>query len=285
MLYATTEGGSDSVLNPVRGGLAVPSPLTPFDADDSAALFGSGHCPRHGQAARATNTSLSVLFGRDLSTGCSLRLTRSQLRTLCCTGSPHCATSNSSSGGGGEESSPYTTSDGLPLFLAQSLFRGSSLHSLLFPSLPPLHLPHLTRRIGIYGSADPLDATQWLSLTLTSPADPVRQWSERTSTCLNAYSGLQLRLLVAATGEKANPQHKIVAALAEVVVADWTTRSPLSCAASSSLSPSPLSPLSQCGAPRHLQFAGLSARRRGVLRLPSQSRGARLFPAATSCAV
>lgn len=37
-------------------------------------------------------------------------------------------------------------------------------------------------------------------------------------------SGLNVQFLVAATGEKLNPQNKIVAARAELVVSDWTMR-------------------------------------------------------------
>ena len=33
-----------------------------------------------------------------------------------------------------------------------------------------------------------------------------------------------MKFLVAATGEKINPQSKIVAAIAELVVSDWTAR-------------------------------------------------------------
>jgi hypothetical protein len=46
--------------------------------------------------------------------------------------------------------------------------------------------------------------------------------------------GLNVKFLVAATGEKLNPQSKIVAAIAELVVSDWTMR--FRCSASLSLS-------------------------------------------------
>ena len=58
-----------------------------------------------------------------------------------------------------------------------------------------------------------------------------------------------MKFLVAATGEKLNPQSKIVAAIAELVVSDWTMR--FRCSASLSLShtltcPVTVSPLAVC---------------------------------------
>ena len=41
---------------------------------------------------------------------------------------------------------------------------------------------------------------------------------------LCAWTGLTVQFLVAPTGEKVNPQNKIVAALAQLVVSDWTLR-------------------------------------------------------------
>eukprot|EP01037_Dinobryon_pediforme_P033159 gene33159-38472_t len=80
--------------------------------------------------------------------------------------------------------------------------------------------------VGIYGNADPLDSTQWLQLQLSSPLDPVRTWNDVTSTCSNMFTGLTVQFLVAPTGEKVNPQNKIVAALAQLVVSDWTLSIP-----------------------------------------------------------
>jgi hypothetical protein len=77
------------------------------------------------------------------------------------------------------------------------------------------------RNIGLYGDADPLDVNQWFELSYSKPSDS-RQWNDKTSTCTNVYSGLNLQFLISSTGEKSNPQNKIVAALAEIVTSDWT---------------------------------------------------------------
>ena len=53
-----------------------------------------------------------------------------------------------------------------------------------------------------------------MALDYTAPLDPVRRWDSATATCLN----------VASTGEVIHPQSKIVSALAELVVDDWTFR-------------------------------------------------------------
>lgn len=97
------------------------------------------------------------------------------------------------------------------------------------------------RYIGIYGDADPLDSSQWLQLTPSIPTD-FRQWNDKTSTCKNVFSGklfarlfvafniiiytmnggLNVQFLISFTGERSNPQNKIVSASAEVVTSDWT---------------------------------------------------------------
>jgi hypothetical protein len=43
--------------------------------------------------------------------------------------------------------------------------------------------------VGMYGDADPLDKNQWLELSISSPTD-ARQWSDKTSTCKNVFSGM-----------------------------------------------------------------------------------------------
>ncbi len=77
--------------------------------------------------------------------------------------------------------------------------------------------------MGVYGDADPLDATQWAQIGLNVPT-PVRNWNPRTATCSNMFTGLRLQLLVTASGEKSNPQNKIVASVAEVTTSDWVMK-------------------------------------------------------------
>ena len=76
------------------------------------------------------------------------------------------------------------------------------------------------RLIGIYGDADPLDVTQWLPFEIKIPTD-TRSWNDKTSSCTKVYAGLHIQLLVSQTGEKQNPQNKIVAAMGEIITSDW----------------------------------------------------------------
>lgn len=94
----------------------------------------------------------------------------------------------------------------------------------------------------MYGDADPLNAEQWFGLSLPNPTSS-RTWSDRTSTCSNMFTGktygetvsltvakslfvvaLEVQFLVASTGEKYNPQNKIIAASAAITTADWVMR-------------------------------------------------------------
>lgn len=81
-------------------------------------------------------------------------------------------------------------------------------------------LATLVRYVGVYGDADPLDATQWSEIAYSDPL-PTRIWNDKTSTCSGMYSGINLKFLIASSGEKLNPQNKIVSALAELVTSDW----------------------------------------------------------------
>lgn len=77
--------------------------------------------------------------------------------------------------------------------------------------------------MGIYGDADPLDITQWSQIGFSVPS-PARSWNAKTSTCKSMFTGLNLEFLVAASGERSNPQNKIIAARAEVVTQDWVMK-------------------------------------------------------------
>eukprot|EP01034_Spumella_vulgaris_P040624 gene40624-50259_t len=125
-----------------------------------------------------------------------MNLNRSSLINLCCQGSSSC-TAGLSTGG-----TKYSDSTGLPLFL--NFTEGY---------------------VGIYGDADPLDATQWSAITHSVPS-PARSWSDKTSTCSGMFTGLNIEFLVTASGEKANPQNKIVASRAEVTTKDWVFNIP-----------------------------------------------------------
>lgn len=77
--------------------------------------------------------------------------------------------------------------------------------------------------MGVFGDADPLDVTQWSQIGYSDP-QPTRIWNDKTSTCSSMYSGINVKFLVTSSGEKMNPQNKIVAALAELVTSDWVLR-------------------------------------------------------------
>lgn len=101
---------------------------------------------------------------------------------------------------------------------------GMYLSSLL--SLSPINIA--SRYVGIYGNADPLDASQWLALA--APVIPVtglnRKWNDFTGTCSNMITSLNYKFLVAYSGELSNPQSKLIAASAAYSTVDWVLALP-----------------------------------------------------------
>jgi hypothetical protein len=159
-----------------------------------------GQCPSSSVNSLISSSavaSISTAFGYDTMTGCTVTLTRSQLKDFCCTGaSSGTCLANSFSTDISE--SPYiSVSSGLPYFLNFT-----------------------AGYIGIYGDADPLDLSQWFAMSYTIPQD-ARTWNDETSTCSNVYANMNLQFLIALSAEKTSPQYKIVAALAEVTTSDW----------------------------------------------------------------
>lgn len=168
-------------------GVQVPSPLLTFTEDDSS-LFGQGACPiLHKRTAQS-----SIGFGYDVSSSCKLELTRTQLEGLCCRGSSYCTSVY-------EDDAPlYTDTAGVPYY-----FTNVS-----------------TGYVGIFGNADPLDVSQWISLNVrTSTA--VREWDSLTGICKGMVSGVAYKFLTSAQGELLYPQNKILAAEVEYVTSDW----------------------------------------------------------------
>ena len=47
----------------------------------------------------------------------------------------------------------------------------------------------LHRYIGIYGNADPLDANQWLSMSVSEPSSISASWSDETGICSGVVTG------------------------------------------------------------------------------------------------
>lgn len=181
---------SSSIINELTEGLTIPSAISPFS--DTDVYRAPGICPNNTDNMGTT----SVLFGYDVSTGCSLSLTKAQLKAMCCTGLTTCSATYSS---------PYTGPTGLPRILNSSL-TPSNVY------------------LGIYGNADPLDTSQWTGLTKVSNT-LTRSWSDTTGTCYNMPTGLKYEFLYTWSGEKANPQNKIVATASTVVVSDVVWRS------------------------------------------------------------
>lgn len=176
-------------------GLKIPTSLLNYVSDEST-IFGTSTCPYGLDAyipVNQTGQGMSIKFGYDTSTGCIADLTKDQLIAMCCEGSENCDRT--------DYNSSYTSSTGVPFFF--NIKDGY---------------------VGIYGNADPLDYKQWLEMKVTLPIVP-RQWNADTNTCQNMLSGLQYEFLISNTGEKRNPQSKIISVSVSVISSDWKWRS------------------------------------------------------------
>jgi hypothetical protein len=80
--------------------------------------------------------------------------------------------------------------------------------------------------VGMFGNADPLQTTQWLTIS-ASAASAAPVWDASTLTCQGAIVGLNLQLLHAPVGEVNNPQRKIIAAASSFLTADLRVGSTL----------------------------------------------------------
>lgn len=162
-----------------------------------------GNCPRNDETVQ----QLPTAFGYDTLTGCTLSLTRSQLRDFCCTGASGACLARSFVSQVTTPSEYVNAGTGVAHFLNVSQAASGLVGGY----------------IGIYGDADPLDVSQWFSYASSIPTD-ARTWNDETSTCANAFVGLNIQFLVANSAERGNPQKKIVAAKVEVVTSDWVFR-------------------------------------------------------------
>lgn len=188
VLYGYLDGSNDWIRE-LQDGYAVASSLGSFDISTPSA-FGSGQCPTSDFSAAPGiyNGLTKVEFGYDFTSGCTVSLTREEMVDFCCTGSDLCSASSQSL---------YTSSNGIPYFF--NVTSGGY--------------------IGAYGNADPSDSNQWLPMDIVTP-EPSTEWSSVASTCFNMYTGLNVKFLVARTGEKLNPQNKIISALTEITTSD-----------------------------------------------------------------
>ena len=190
---AVAFGKKGTVLEQI-GGLTVPAPLVSFDSA-RIGQFGHSICPQSATASAQT----PLKFGYDVSTGCVLSVNRAQFEALCCLGNSQCSLPQPTS-------SPFASSGtGIPHF-----FNFTAGY------------------VGIYGNADPLDASQWMPLFTTIPTSTSspRRFNPVTGVCTNFYTSLNYQFLVAYTGEKLNPQNKIIAATAQLTTSDVVFRVP-----------------------------------------------------------
>lgn len=189
---STTDSSSNTYIAQTVEGVQVPSPITKFDPADSAS-FGKGKCPElYGK------TSLeSIAFGYDMSSSCTLELTRQQLEGLCCRGSTYCSSTYS------DVAPLYTDSTGEPYFFS-NVSAGY---------------------VGIWGNSDPLVTSQWTEVNVRT-SSAVRDWDKYTGICTGMASGIAYKFLVAKQGETQFPQNKIVAAEVEYITSDWYSNVP-----------------------------------------------------------
>jgi len=191
LLWAVANADT-TIVDETSEGFKLPSAL-PLSSQQVAGSTGSrGMCVT---TADADVGHVQVPFGYDLTSGCTVELTRSELQDMCCVANTNCAS-------GAYASDFVRSTDGLPAFFVQTL---------------------QDAYVGIYGSADPLDIGQWLEVEM--PDIPSRGgWVASTSTCEGLVAGVHYEFLVSRTGEKAFPQNKIIAAQATFVTRDWAFR-------------------------------------------------------------
>ena len=175
---------SSSKISETIAGLSVPSSLTAYTSISSTSVVN----PLKGGSGACPTTTASIVytplkFGYDMTTGCALSLTRAELKTLC-------EATTTVAG--------QTDSSGFPLFLTFA-----------------------DGYVGAFGNADPLDTTQWIAIKKRSSSASTRTWSDSKGTCTGMPTGLSYKFLVAAAGEKAFPQNKIISAEVEVIYTNF----------------------------------------------------------------
>ncbi|KAJ1461282.1 hypothetical protein M885DRAFT_507172 [Pelagophyceae sp. CCMP2097] len=144
---------------------------------------GRGECSAKGVGLNG------VAFGSDLRSGCSLVFSRSDLRDFCFGEGPHAA------------------GNGVPTYFnVSNIFTDPSLSDDV---------------IGLFGNADPVDASQWLPIATKAAGGNDASWDERQGKCSDAVVVMNLRFLWAYVGSHSNPQAKIIAARVDFGKDDW----------------------------------------------------------------
>ena len=133
-----------------------------------------------------------VPFGADMSSGCVINLNRTELRDFCTGMGPH------------------AIDNAVPrYFNVTGLFDGTAALAV--------------DRVGIFGNADPLDATQWLSIAVKTTTDAA-VWQEERGLCESAVTSMNYRFIWAYVGKESNPQAKIIAARVDFSKEDLVAR-------------------------------------------------------------
>jgi hypothetical protein len=184
VLFGAGNVATSTVTQDIEG-LRIQSPMP----GTSEAVATSGECPSQSTYSSFMNT-MPVRFGYDASTGCVMYLNRSAFKDFCCDGKTSCS-----------GDSPYVGGSAIPYFLTPTL-----------------------GYIGMYGNADPADITQWFQLTATLPVASSGSWDEQGGVCSGAVTGVNYKFYVVQTGEKANPQSKIAAAVVDFSTQDIIIR-------------------------------------------------------------
>ena len=156
-----------------------------------------GSCAAFPQAGTADSASLlPVTFGEDMAVSCELKLTRSQLQSLC-----------SSLGGAQSSTATY-------IGLGSVSTDSSSTATI-------------STHIGNFGNADPWKTWQWHAINLpTSGGSSGPAWDSVNGRCTNLVSGVDIEFLVAPIGSAQNPQFKIMASRLSYSTSTWSYTRP-----------------------------------------------------------
>jgi len=189
VIYGTK---SSSIIEEWTTGLTIPSALISQTSSYTGTTFPSvSTCPVAADITSGQGLGYnSINFGYDVSTGCMLSLTRSDLKDFC------------------QGTGSYIDSGGYPYF-----FYDKQTAAVITDGY-----------IGIYGNADPLDINQWLEFDVITPTLS-SSWDDTNGICSGAITGIEYKFLVTQTGEKTHPQNKIIAAYAAFTSTDltWTS--------------------------------------------------------------
>ena len=141
-------------------------------------------------------TLLPVTFGEDMAVSCELKLTRSQLQSLC-----------SSLGGAQSSTATYV---GLGSVSTDSTSTAT-----------------VSTHIGSFGNADPWKTWQWHAINVpTSGGSTGPSWDSVNGRCSNLVSGIDIEFLVAPIGSALNPQFKIMASRLSYSTSTWSYTRP-----------------------------------------------------------